>query len=106
MYEQTMQQVQAEMEQAGMGEAVELLNKRVDIASEAEKFLNLRTAETPSEVGIPAPNLATAPSAAAASNTVAVSNAGATNTPSTPDATLRPGEPPSEAGRYNAWLPD
>jgi Sec-independent protein translocase protein TatA len=62
MYEQTMQQVQAEMEQAGVGEAAQLLNRRVDIASEAEKFLNApRSVRRVRKVRLPAKPLRHSP---------------------------------------------
>lgn len=100
MYEQTMQQVQAEMEQAGMGEAAQLLNKRVDIASEAEKFLNTPKKETPVETAV----TATAMTEAIAAPATPVIASPVDSTPAPTDST--PTEPPKETGRYNAWLPD
>lgn len=102
MYDQTMQQVQAEMEQAGLGEAAELLNKRVDIASEAEKFLN-SPRKTDAPTTTEAVTAAAAISDAAAAPTAPVMPPTA-DTSASSEST--PTEPPKEAGRYNAWLPD
>jgi Sec-independent protein translocase protein TatA len=103
MYDQTMQQVQAEMEQAGLGEAAQLLNKKIDIASEAEKFLNTPRKSEP-ETAIESATTTAAISDVAAAPTAPIVPPTADTTANTSESA--PTEPPKEAGRYNAWLPD
>lgn len=107
MYEQTMTQVQAEMDQAGVGEATKLVNTRVDIASVAENYLNAREVEKADDLAQTATAINASIMPESAPVSAATESVGSDqpapqpslNDPETPDS------PPTESGRYNEWLP-
>lgn len=134
MYEQTMSQVQTEMDNAGLGEAAKLMTTRFDVQAEADKILQGAVIDPSAKPAAAVPQTEPAPVAASALSlnpTPAAETADAGSAAQSADSSAlksawtpegyqaaqqekeppQPNrepmtKPPTEPGRYDAWLPN